>query len=139
MVSGARQASEDENDQPKSAQAARRKLLWYRTDSGRPKALEEFRALPVRAQAGLSNALERYLTGQSRRGDVDSLGRGIYEIRHRYSNNHHRLLFTPWGPYCLALTAFYKNQQKTPKPDFERAIDRARRWRDANGDEPASG
>ncbi|TWP45965.1 type II toxin-antitoxin system RelE/ParE family toxin [Lentzea tibetensis] len=139
MVSGARQASGDENNQPKSAQAARRKWRWYRTESGRLIAREEFDALPERARAGLSNAIERYLTGQSRRNDIDSLGRGIYEIRHRYSNNHHRVLFTHWGQYCVALTAFYKNQPKTPKTDLNRAIDRARWWRDANGDEPGGG
>jgi phage-related protein len=139
MVSGARQESGDENSQLNSAQAARRKWLWYRTDSGRVVARDEYDALPERARAGLSNAIERYLTGQSRRKDVDFLGRGIYEIRHRYSNNHHRVLFTLWGQSCVALTAFYKNQQKTPKTDLNRAIDRARRWRDANGDEPGGG
>jgi phage-related protein len=100
------------------------------------KAREEFEELPVDGRAGLAKKIERYLEGQSRYKDVDNLGDGIFELRHRHLNNHYRVLFMLWGPHCVALTAFYKNQQKTPKSDLDRARSRADRWRELFGKEP---
>jgi phage-related protein len=116
---------------------ARRAWIWFRNDrQGRPKAREEFDALPPVPRAGLAKRIDRYLSGESRFKDVDSLGGGILELRHRHLNNHYRVLFMLWGPHCVALTAFYKNQRTTPKADVERARIRARRWKDVFGEEP---
>jgi phage-related protein len=41
-----------------------------------------------------------------------------------------------WGPDCVALTAFYKNQRQTPKKDLDRARTRASRWRVVYGKAP---
>ena len=41
--------------------------------------------------------IRRYLDGESRRQDIDHLGKGIYEFRRRKGNNHYRLLFFVWG------------------------------------------
>lgn len=139
MGSGARRKPGD-SGVSNPAPPVRRRWLWFRSGPGaRKKAHEEYKDLPEKASAGLSKAIDRYLSGKSRRGDVDFLGSGIYEIRYRFSNNHYRVLFTLWGSDVVALTAFYKNQQKTPKSDLDRAIDRARQWRDAYGDEPQAG
>ena len=37
------------------------------------------------------------------------------------------------GDYVVALTAFYKNQQQTPKPDLDRALKRKAAWEAAYG------
>lgn len=41
-----------------------------------------------------------------------------------------------WGQHPVALTAFYKNQQKTPKTKIETALDRQKIWKRAFGDTP---
>jgi phage-related protein len=115
----------------------RRKWIWFRNDrGGRLKAREEFDALPAVPRAALAVRIDRYLNGDSRFKDVDSLGEGILELRHRHLNNHYRVLFMLWGPHCVALTAFYKNQRATPKTDLDRAKARAKRWREVFGSEP---
>ena len=119
------------------AQPARRKWIWFRAEAGgRLLARDEFDALEVQGRAGLAKCIERYLAGESRRKDVDSLGDGLFELRYRHMNNHFRILFTLWGPHCVALTAFYKNQQKTPPGDLRRARRRADQWRETFGRKP---
>lgn len=114
-----------------------RRWLWWRKErDGRPKAKEEFEGLPLEGRAGLAKRVERYLAGESRYKDVDSLGDGIFELRCRHQNNHFRVLFMLWGRHCVALTAFYKNQKQTPKADVERAKSRAKRWCAVFGKEP---
>ena len=116
---------------------APRKWMWFRNDQGaRLKAKEEFEKLPVQGQAGLAKKIERYLQGESRYKDIDSVGDGILELRHRHLNNQYRVLFMLWGPHCVALTAFYKNQQEIPRSDIDRAERRADRWRQVFGKEP---
>jgi phage-related protein len=116
-----------------------RKWHWFRTErDGRPLCLDELKELPTEARAGLSKCIQRYLARESRRQDVDALGDGIFELRHRHLNNHYRILFMHWGPDCVGLTAFYKNQQATPKSDIDRAKRRAARWREIFGDAPPS-
>lgn len=119
-----------------SAPVARR-WLWWRSEAGaRPKAKEEFEGLPTQGRAGLAVRIDRYLKGETRFKDVDSLGDGLLELRYRFGNNHFRVLFILWGPHCVALIAFYKNQQSTPKADLDRARKRADSWRKVFGDEP---
>jgi phage-related protein len=93
---------------PDASPPPRRKWIWFRSErGGRLKALEEFDALPAVPRAALAKRIDRYLSGESRFKDVDSLGEGILELRHRHLNNHYRVLFMLWGPHCVALTAFY--------------------------------
>lgn len=66
----------------------------------------------------------RLLQGETRFKDVDDLGDGIKEIRHRVGSNHFRILFFIKGRICVGLTCFYKNQQKTEKKDLDRAKQR---------------
>ena len=87
-------------------------------------------------RAGLAAVMQRYRDGQSRRHDVDSMGGGIFELRYRCGTERFRLLFMFWGPHLLALTVFQKKQPRTPKPDLDRAVDRAKRWRQTFGAEP---
>jgi phage-related protein len=115
-----------------------RKWLWFRHDrEGRRIALEEFRSLDVQGQAGLTTLMQRYRDGETRAKDVDCLGGGIFELRHRVRSLRFRLLFMQWGPHLVALTAFRKDQPKTPKPDLDKARDRAKRWFEVFGDKPS--
>jgi phage-related protein len=91
--------------------------------------------LPPEGRAGLAVKIDRYRHGESRRGDVDSLGDGILEIRHREQTVRFRVLFTKWGRHYVGLTAFCKKEPKTPKIDLERAQARARRWRELHDKE----
>jgi phage-related protein len=114
-----------------------RRWLWFRNEPrGRSPAEEEFLALPAVGQAGLAAAIKRYRYGELRRGDVDSFGDGLHELRHRSQTLRFRVLFIRWGPHCVGLTAFCKKQSATPKPDLDRARDRARRWREVFGVKP---
>ena len=123
-------------DQPARPQIVRR-WLWFRNElGGRSPAEEEFLSLPAAGQAGLAAAIARYRLGESRRGDVDSLGDGLHELRHRSQTLRFRVLFSRWGPHCVGLTAFCKKQGTTPKPDLDRARQRASRWREVFGVKP---
>lgn len=120
-------------------QPAARKWIWYRNEvGGRRLALEEFDSLETRGRAGLTKTMQRYRDGETRRQDVDALGDGIFELRYRVGTERYRLLFMLWGPHCVALTAFQKKQQKTPKQDLDRARARARHWREVFGSEPVA-
>lgn len=113
-----------------------RKWLWFRTSKGANSPAEkEFNSLPRDPKAALRTAMTRVASGTTRFKDVDHLGDGIYEVRVRQSNNHFRVLFFNWGPFLVALSAFYKNQRKTPQQDVDTAKDRRTRWRQAFGDE----
>jgi phage-related protein len=92
--------------------------------------------LPPTPRGQLAVRINRYLAGETRYKDVDSLGDGILELRVRHGNNHYRVLFMLWGPHCVGLTAFYKNQQQTPASDLSRAKTRAARWREVFGERP---
>jgi len=94
-------------------------------------------SLPAVGQAGLGAVITRYRLGQTRSGDVLPVADGILELRHRHDTLRFRVLFIPWGRACVGLTAFCKKERTTPKPDLDRAKARAKRWRAANGAEPA--
>ena len=102
-------------------------------------AREEFDALAVEGRACLAKRMQRYRDEQVRRGDVDSLGDGIFELRCRFGSERFRLLFIHWGPHLVALTAFQKKQPKTPKLDLDRARSRAKQWRRVFGTTPSEG
>lgn len=125
------------DEPPRKDDGSPKRWLFFRNQrDGRLKAKEELAALGEDAKAGLTLKMQRHARGESRRQDIDHLGGGIYEIRHRIGNNHYRVLFFQWGSYLVALTAFYKNQQATPKADLDRARTRAARWKEVFGKEP---
>lgn len=104
--------------------------VWWPNDKGRrSRAEEEFKALPASVRAELLVRISRFLKGESRYKDVKSLGDGVLEIRHREGNNHYRVLFFISGDVCVALTCFYKNQNKTEKVDLDRAKSRKSKYR----------
>lgn len=114
-----------------------RQWLWFSNEvGGRPLALEEMKALPIPPQAALAARIERHLRGESRPGDVDYLGKDIWEIRYREGTIRYRVLFTTWGRHYLALTVIVKKERTTPAPDLARAQKRRKRWRERFGAHP---
>ena len=111
-------------------------MWWSSSEGEREKAKEEFEDLPEDMQGRLLQAVGRYLGGATRRGDIDKLGGGIFEFRTHKANNEYRLLFFDWGHLVVGLTAFYKNQQRTPPKYLNRAKERRKRWLDTRGETP---
>lgn len=96
--------------------------VWWPNEVGRrSRAEEEFMDLPPAVRGEMASRIKRFLEGESRFKDVDDLGGGIKELRHRVGNNHYRVLFAIEGRVCIGLTCFYKNQQRTERVDLERA------------------
>lgn len=87
-------------------------------------------------QGRLLQTIERYLTNLTRRGDVGNLGGGIREWRVHKGTNHFRVLFFDWDHIAVALTAFYKNKQRTPPEDLARAKSRRESWLATRGPKP---
>lgn len=117
---------------PEPEQVPRRFVWWDSGGSARPRCLDEYlSSVPADVRMQMDATISRYLEGVSRRQDVDHLGDGIYEFRRRKGNNHYRILFFHCGRDVVALTAFYKNQQRTPKQDIDRAIKRRAAWQAA--------
>lgn len=55
----------------------------------------------------------------------------LWELRVKVGNNPYRVLFIYQGKrdqHCIALTAFFKNQERTSATDKERAKRRATLW-----------
>ncbi|WP_158603478.1 type II toxin-antitoxin system RelE/ParE family toxin [Micromonospora radicis] len=127
----------DEAPANSSESQVERKWIWFRPEiGGRSRSQEEFDDLPAAGRGRLLAVVKRHIAGESRRKDIDHLGSGIYELRTRVGNDHYRVLFANWGPHWVALTAFYKNQQTTPKQDLDRAKDRRDRWEARFGKTP---
>jgi phage-related protein len=121
---------------PGTAPVVRPWKWWRSQPGGRSAAEEEFLALPTVGQAELAAKITRYRRGESRRSEVDALGDGILEIRHREQTLRFRVLFMNWGRYSVGLTAFCKKEPKTPSPDLARARSRAKLWKEVFGKEP---
>lgn len=97
--------------------------------------------LPPMAKAGLLVRVKRFSEGTTRRGNVDDLGKDLLELRHRVGNNPYRLIFfvyaSPEGATPVALTCFYKNSQKTPQDDRDRAAARMKAYKNAYSENQA--
>ena len=97
-------------------------VWWPNTEGRRSPALKEFRKFPPAVQGEMAALIQRFLKGESRRHDMTNMGQGLKELRYRTGNNHYRILFfVADGRLCVALTCFYKNQNKTEQTDLERA------------------
>lgn len=118
-----------------------RQIRWYREPGDAPAesvVLKEFKGLPRHGQAALLELLGRFKKGAERRNEVEFFcnvppDSKLYELRVRVGSDPFRILYFRDTPvhYVLVL-AVYKNQQKLPQGDRERAIRRLKRWRDGS-------
>ncbi|WP_282005978.1 type II toxin-antitoxin system RelE/ParE family toxin [Propioniciclava sinopodophylli] len=98
---------------------------WWRASAdGRCATLKEFEKLPPSAQGALLEIMKSWREGRTGRKEVNSLGGGIFELRHREGNNHFRVLYYVDGRVGVVLRSFYKNQQKCPPSELETARQR---------------
>jgi phage-related protein len=101
-------------------------LWWRASDNGRAVALAEFESFAPDVLGAMLEIMNRWLTGDCMEKEFSNLGKGLWELRYRVASNHYRVLFCVEGRNCVVLTCFYKNQQRTPKPDLDRARKRMR-------------
>ena len=80
--------------------------------------------------------MEQYAGGQLASDNLKPIRDDIWELRWRQGNNHFRVLFFRWGPHPVALTAFQKKQQKTPRTRIATAVERKKNWLKAFGETP---
>lgn len=114
--------------------------IFFRTPAdGRSVFEKEFDKLPNYARAALAVLMRRYLNDELVSGDIKPVRDDAMELRWRQLNNQFRILFFRWGPHAVALSAFYKNQQKTPKAKVDNALDRMKAWRRTFGNTPSDG
>lgn len=120
-----RKHSHRDNDSPGARRTPKptyEHWTWWPNEKGRRSAAqEEFKALPPKARGELLERMLRFEQGRTRANDVDNLGGGIKELRVRVGNNPYRVLFFIDGRTPVALTCFYKNQQRTSRKDLNRA------------------
>lgn len=107
---------------------------WCASDGGRSAAEEKFFDLPGDVRIAIATIMRKWLRGECTRREHAPID-GLHELRYRNGNNHYRILFTTEGRRCVALHAFYKNQQQTEKKDLDVAKKRAR----SGSDRPYTG
>lgn len=111
--------------------------LFFRTSvESRPVFRKELDKLPDQAVAALIVLMEQYVAGQLATHNLKPIRDDILELRWRQGSNHFRVLFFRWGPHPVALTAFQKKQQKTPKTRIATALERQKMWKRAFGEAP---
>lgn len=76
-------------------------------------------------------AIARFRRGEERDAELKKLKgcKGLWEIRVRVGGDSFRaLFFYDDGPVCVCVIAIQKNQQRLPKPDRDRALERMSLW-----------
>jgi len=115
-----------------AARRVRRIWRWYvEPGSDRRTAQDEMTALAEHGRAALMEAIKRFRVGEERPGEVKKLPdcQGLWEIRVKVGRDPFRaIFFYDTDIICVCVTSVYKNQQKLPKPDRDRAIARMGRW-----------
>lgn len=110
----------------------KRNFRFYRAPgSDRVVAREELEGLEVHGRAALVEAIGRFRVHQERRGEVKKL-KGtddLWEIRVKVAGDPFRaIFFYDSDVVVVCVTAFFKNQQQTPKQDLDRAATRKKIW-----------
>jgi phage-related protein len=78
-------------------------------------------------------AIGRFRHGEERPREVKKLQdcKDLWEIRVQVEGDAFRaLFFYDVGPVCVCVTAIQKKQQRLPKPDRERALERMATWQE---------
>lgn len=98
-----------------------------------PVSKREFKSLSKEGQAALATKIKRLAKAEIGLQDLRHVQGEIYEIRTQVGNNHFRAMVIQDSPvHFIILSCFYKNQNKTPKKEMEKAQQRLRRWRNAS-------
>jgi phage-related protein len=128
---------------PPGSRPIQRNWRWFRSPgSGRIVAKEEFQALAIHGQAALAEAIKRFKKGEERPGEVKKLkdADDLYEIRVKVGADPFRaLFFYDTDVVCVCVSAFYKNQQETPKSDIRTATARKKTWQEVGRENRSDG
>lgn len=93
-------------------------------------SLLEFKALSKQGQGALAAKLKRLKKAEISLKDLRHIEGEIYEIRAQVGNGHFRAMVIQDSPvHYIVLSCFYKNQNKTPKQELDKARQRLKRWR----------
>nr|MDT0663449.1 type II toxin-antitoxin system RelE/ParE family toxin [Micromonospora sp. DSM 115978] len=107
-----------------------RRVRFYKSETGKAVAREEFYDLAEEGRAALGELFTRYEHGLERRGEVRPAGRDLLEFRVQVRNNPYRAYFFRDGPkYVVVALCVYKNQRKARKTDLDLAEERMKAWR----------
>ncbi|MFI6762453.1 type II toxin-antitoxin system RelE/ParE family toxin [Micromonospora sp. NPDC050417] len=108
----------------------KRRVRFYKSETGKAVAREEFLDLEEEGRAALGELFTRYEHGLERRGEVSPVRGGLMEFRIQVRNNPYRAYFFADGPkYVIVTLCVYKNQQKARKTDIDLALGRMKSWR----------
>jgi phage-related protein len=106
---------------------------FYVSDLGRPLVEREIKDFHLSHDEAskLEAAMDRVAASSSRPNDIESLGRGLWEVRVRFNHRLGRILFSSeLGQNCnVVLFAGIKKAQKTPEAWLDLAIARRKSWR----------
>ena len=106
--------------------------IYYVSQMGRSVVLDELRKLKLSQseKRTLDRAMHRIARGEPHRGDIDYLGRDIWEARIRLANRILRMLyFVEIEPRIFVVVlAVIKKTQKTPHAWITLALERKALW-----------
>jgi phage-related protein len=89
---------------------------------GESPAEKEFLKLDPQARGALLDVIKHWLAGENTRSECEKIEDDLWELKTKLPpRNHYRILFCIRGRTCYGLTAFFKNQQRTPEADKRRA------------------
>lgn len=112
----------------------RNQIRWYSPAKGAmPVSKREYLELQKEGQEALYVQIRRLSRAEIRLQDLRHLTDGVYEIRVQVGRNHYRATLIQDSPvHFIILSCFYKNSQKTPKNELDKALQRAKEWRSSN-------
>lgn len=109
----------------------RNQIRWF-APGGESEAVSkrEFKALSKEGQGALAARIKQLAQAKIGLSDLRHLRGDLYEIRAQVGNNHYRAIVIQDTPvHFIILSCFFKNQQKTPKYELDKAEKRLKRWR----------
>ncbi|AQQ15564.1 Toxin HigB [Corynebacterium glaucum] len=109
----------------------RMQVRWFALGGdAMPVSKKELQSLDKQGQAALLEKINRLKRGKSRSGDLRSIRDDIFEIRAQVGNNHYRAMAIQDSPvHIIILSCFYKNTQKTPMMEIDKAVERSKTWK----------
>lgn len=106
--------------------------IFFVSAMGRPVVLDELRKVKLsqREHHSIERTLHRIATSEHVRGDIDYLGRDVWEVRVRLDRRILRLLyFIELDPRLnVVVLAVIKKSQKTPPKWISLALERKAQW-----------
>ncbi len=90
---------------------------WWSVASGAGKEafLADVKKFPTDAQASIVAVMQRYAAGRTTRNEVNAWGDGMRELRKKVDGCWYRVIFVEQPPKLVAVAAFMKKSNQTPR------------------------